>query len=151
MSAIIDLQLACEVEAPTAEDFQQWADQAIAVDELHAKEITIRIVSAEESQTLNSTYRGKDKPTNVLSFPFECPPEIEIPLLGDLVICHDVVVQEAQQQNKTLSAHYAHLTLHGVLHLMGYDHIDPEQADEMESIEIRLLAKLGIDDPYQDH
>lgn len=85
------------------------------------------------------------------TFPFECPPEIDIPLIGDLVICADVVEREATEQNKPLSDHYAHLTIHGVLHLLGYDHVDPEQAVEMESLETRLLAKLGIDDPYQDH
>ncbi|MDM7861207.1 rRNA maturation RNase YbeY [Alteromonas sp. ASW11-36] len=151
MTNQIDLQHACDNQIPALEDFECWTTLALDANQLKARELTIRLVNSDESQQLNAQYRGKDKPTNVLSFPFECPPEVDIPLLGDLVICADVVEREATEQNKPLNHHYAHLTIHGVLHLLGFDHIDPEQAVEMESLETRLLAKLGIDDPYQDH
>ncbi|GGC79708.1 MULTISPECIES: rRNA maturation RNase YbeY [Vreelandella] len=111
-------------------------------------ELTIRFVDEEESQALNSDYRGKDKPTNVLSFPFENPPGITLPLLGDLIICHAVVAQEADEQQKPLAHHYAHMVVHGTLHLMGYDHIDEQEAEEMEQLERELLATLNIPDPY---
>lgn len=111
-------------------------------------ELTIRFVDEEESQALNSYYRGKDKPTNVLSFPFENPPGITLPLLGDLIICHAVVAQEADEQQKPLAHHYAHMVVHGTLHLMGYDHIDEQEAEEMEQLERELLATLNIPDPY---
>ena len=151
MSLTLDQQIACAQTVPELDSLRVWAETALAISNRTDTEITIRFVESQESLDLNYEYRGKDKPTNVLSFPFECPPEIELDFLGDLVICPEVVEQEAGQQNKQLSHHYAHLVMHGVLHLLGYDHIDPEQANEMESIETRLLAKLGIDDPYQDH
>ncbi|MDG1122520.1 MAG: rRNA maturation RNase YbeY [Glaciecola sp.] len=112
-------------------------------------ELTVRFVDTEESQSLNLAYRAKDKPTNVLSFPSELPDFIESPLLGDLVICHAVVCQEASAQNKAIHAHYQHLIVHGVLHLLGFDHIEEQDANVMEAHEIALLDKLGIDDPYQ--
>lgn len=114
-------------------------------------ELTIRVVSLNESQELNATYRGKDKPTNVLSFPFEQPPGLNLPILGDLAICHDVVVQEAQQQHKSIEAHWSHMLVHGTLHLLGYDHINDEEAEHMESLEVEILNNLGVDDPYDDH
>lgn len=114
-------------------------------------EVTIRLVDEHESQTLNRDYRGKDKTTNVLSFPFEGPPGVDLPLLGDLVICHAVVAQEALEQNKPLEHHYAHMVVHGILHLMGYDHIDDQEAEEMEQFERELLAELDIPDPYSDN
>lgn len=119
--------------------------------DLSDQEITVRVVDEDESQQLNHEYRGKNKPTNVLSFPFEAPPGIEMNLLGDLVICAGVVEAEAQQQNKPLDHHWAHMIIHGTLHLLGYDHIEDDQAEEMEGLEISLLGKLSIDDPYQDH
>ncbi|WP_100641796.1 rRNA maturation RNase YbeY [Alteromonas facilis] len=151
MSISVDLQVACEQDTPSIEAFEQWVESALSANQLDAGEVTVRLVNPEESQQLNFQFRGKDAATNVLSFPFECPPEIEMDYLGDLVICPAVVEQEAIQQEKDLNHHYAHMTIHGVLHLLGFDHIDPEQAEEMESLETRLLAKLGIDDPYQDH
>lgn len=111
-------------------------------------EVTIRIVDEAESQQLNHTYRGKDKPTNVLSFPFEAPAGIELPLLGDLIICRQVVEREAQEQEKPLLAHWAHMVVHGSLHLLGYDHIEDAEAEEMESIETEIMLALGYDDPY---
>ena len=113
-------------------------------------EMTVRIVDEDESQTLNATYRDKDKPTNVLSFPFEAPPGVELPLLGDLVVCKQVVEDEAVEQNKLLSHHWAHMLVHGTLHLLGYDHINDDEAEHMESLEVQILNSLGIDDPYSD-
>ena len=111
-------------------------------------ELTIRIVDKDEIQQLNKTYRHKDKPTNVLSFPFEAPPEIQLPLLGDIIICHDVVIEEAQQQQKTSQDHWAHIVIHGVLHLKGYDHILDSDAETMEALEIQILNKINISNPY---
>ncbi len=148
MSIILDLQLATEAkDLPTESQIQQWLEAAILPFQLEA-EVTVRIVDEAESQQLNFDYREKNKPTNVLSFPFECPPGIELPLLGDLVICAQVVAQEAAEQNKTLSAHWAHMVVHGCLHLLGFDHINDDDATEMEAEEIQILAELGFADPY---
>lgn len=148
-NVIIDLQIACENShnLPQLEQIQQWANLAVNAQHIEP-EITVRIVDQEESQRLNSTYRGKDKPTNVLSFPFECPDEVELPLLGDLVICRQVVEQEAIEQDKPLMAHWAHMVVHGCLHLLGYDHIEDAEAEEMESLESSIMQKLGFADPY---
>ena len=146
---IIDLQIACEQETglPTAEQIEQWATAAVQPksDEV---EMTVRIVDEAESHALNLNYRGKDRPTNVLSFPFECPDEVELPLLGDLVICRQVVEREAQEQDKPLMAHWAHMVVHGSLHLLGYDHIEDAEAEEMESLETQIMTGLGFADPY---
>ena len=111
-------------------------------------EMTVRIVDEAESHELNLNYRGKDRPTNVLSFPFECPDEVELPLLGDLVICRQVVEREAQEQDKPVMAHWAHMVVHGSLHLLGYDHIEDDEAEEMESLEAQIMTGLGFADPY---
>ena len=146
---IIDLQIACEQETglPTAEQIEQWATAAVQPqsDEV---EMTVRIVDEAESHALNLNYRGKDRPTNVLSFPFECPDEVELPLLGDLVICRQVVEREAQEQDKPVMAHWAHMVVHGSLHLLGYDHIEDDEAEEMESLEAQIMTGLGFADPY---
>ena len=146
---IIDLQIACEQESglPTAQQIEQWATAAVQPqsDEV---EMTVRIVDEEESHALNLNYRGKDRPTNVLSFPFECPDEVELPLLGDLVICRQLVEREAQEQEKPLMAHWAHMVVHGSLHLLGYDHIEDNEAEEMESLETQIMTGLGFADPY---
>ena len=146
---IIDLQIACEQETglPTAEQIEQWATAAVQPqsDEV---EMTVRIVDEAESHELNLNYRGKDRPTNVLSFPFECPDEVELPLLGDLVICRQVVEREAQEQDKSVMAHWAHMVVHGSLHLLGYDHIEDDEAEEMESLETQIMTGLGFADPY---
>ena len=146
---IIDLQIACEQESglPTAQQIEQWATAAVEPqsDEV---EMTVRIVDEAESHALNLNYRGKDRPTNVLSFPFECPDEVELPLLGDLVICRQVVEREAQEQDKPLMAHWAHMVVHGSLHLLGYDHIEDDEAEEMESLETQIMTGLGFADPY---
>ena len=146
---IIDLQIACEQETglPTVEQIEQWATAAVQPqsDEV---EMTVRIVDEAESHALNLNYRGKDRPTNVLSFPFECPDEVELPLLGDLVICRQVVEREAQEQDKPVMAHWAHMVVHGSLHLLGYDHIEDDEAEEMESLETQIMTGLGFADPY---
>jgi probable rRNA maturation factor len=146
---ILDLQIASESSEglPAENDFQQWLE-AVLPQFQEESEVTIRIVDEAESHELNLTYRGKDKSTNVLSFPFEAPPGMELPLLGDLVICRQVVEQEAREQNKALNAHWAHMVVHGSLHLLGYDHIVDEEADEMEAIEIEIMQSLGHPDPY---
>ena len=152
MAHVIDLQIACtSTELPTEEQLQLWVDTALAevsTNPTQSFELTIRLVNSEESQALNKQYREKNKPTNVLSFPFEVPDGIELNLLGDLVICIDVMEEEAQAQNKALFDHWAHLVIHGCLHLVGFDHISDTEADEMESIEIIILEKLGINNPY---
>ncbi|MFV0447739.1 MAG: rRNA maturation RNase YbeY [Vibrio sp.] len=149
MSIELDLQLAVEDEngLPSEENFAAWLAAAITPFQEQA-EVTIRIVDTQESHQLNMDYRGKDKPTNVLSFPFEAPPGMELDLLGDLVICRQVVEQETGEQNKPLLAHWAHMVVHGSLHLLGYDHIEDDEAEEMESLETELMQKLGFEDPY---
>jgi probable rRNA maturation factor len=162
VSAILDLQLASDcADIPTQQDIQLWLDALLSYQQIADKEITVRIVDDEEIQQLNQQYRGNDKPTNVLSFPFEMP-ELNLPdglqindtisnFLGDIVICAQVVTRESKQQNKRLSHHWAHMLVHGTLHLLGYDHIEEQDAEEMEGIEIAILQKLAIDDPYQNH
>lgn len=147
---IIDRQTAIdEQQLPTLEQLTHWVGCVFSRHpDDERKELTIRFVDNSESQALNRDYRGKDKPTNVLSFPFENPPGIDLPLLGDLIICHAVVAQEACEQQKSLTHHYAHMVIHGTLHLMGYDHIDEQEAEEMEQLERELLATLDIPDPY---
>lgn len=149
----LDVQLAVENEhdLPTEEQLTLWATAALLNrTQYEEPEMTIRIVDEEESQELNYEYRGKDKPTNVLSFPFEAPAHVPIPLLGDLIVCKQVVEREAIEQEKTLTSHWAHMIIHGCLHLLGYDHIDDEEAEEMEGIEKVLMAELGFEDPYKN-
>ncbi|WP_026374618.1 rRNA maturation RNase YbeY [Aestuariibacter salexigens] len=154
MHHVVDIQFASDApELPSSEDIQRWVNAALneSGDITEPQELTVRVVDSDESQQLNQQYRGKDKPTNVLSFPFEAPPGIELNLLGDLVICADVVKREADEQHKPEMHHWAHMIVHGVLHLLGYDHIQDDDAEVMESREIAILSQLGIDDPYQDH
>lgn len=136
---------------PSAASFRKWAAAALA-GRIREADLAIRLVDIDEGQSLNRHYRGKDYATNVLSFPAELPeglPEgVRLPLLGDLVICAPVVAREAAEQGKPLNAHYAHLTVHGVLHLLGWDHEDDQEAEAMEQLEREILAGLGIDDPY---
>ncbi|MDE2087017.1 MAG: rRNA maturation RNase YbeY, partial [Xanthomonadaceae bacterium] len=113
-----------------------------------ATELSIRIVDADEGRELNRDYRGKDYATNVLSFEADLPPELKLPLIGDMVICSPVVAREAAEQGKRPRDHWAHLTVHGTLHLLGYDHIVAAEAEAMEALETRILAGLGIADPY---
>ncbi len=137
---------------PAAVSFRKWVAAALA-GRIREADLAISIVGTREGRALNRHYRGKDYATNVLSFPAELPeglPEgVRLPLLGDLVICAPVVAREAREQRKPLAAHYAHLTVHGALHLLGWDHEDPREADCMEQLEREILAGLGLPDPYQ--
>ena len=133
---------------PSTEQCCAWVAAVLAKHHISAAELTIRSVDADESQTLNATYRGQDKPTNVLSFPFDADIPLPVRLLGDLVICVPVITVEAAEQGKSVIDHWAHLIVHGTLHLLGYDHIDEEEADQMERLEIEILAQFDIADPY---
>ncbi len=132
---------------PAAASFRKWA-AAAAQGRILRADLAIRLVDTKEGRSLNRHYRGKDYPTNVLSFPAELPEGVNLPLLGDLVICAPVVAKEAAEQGKPLNAHYAHLTVHGVLHLLGLDHDDEREAEAMERLEREILADLGVADPY---
>ncbi len=132
---------------PTQADLQCWANAAMD-NKKTGTELVIRIVNETESATLNQQYRNKPGATNVLSFPFQAPPPVESNLLGDLVICASVVSKQAAEQKKTERAHWAHMVVHGILHLLGYDHIQSAEAAEMEHMEIEILAQLGFSDPY---
>ncbi|MDR9480257.1 MAG: rRNA maturation RNase YbeY [Spiribacter sp.] len=146
---MIDLQVQSATSAwmPASEDFQTWVEAALK-GRRDAAELAIRVVDRAESQQLNRDYRGKDAPTNVLSFAAELPDGVELALLGDLVICAAVVAEEAREQGKTELAHWAHLTVHGTLHLLGFDHISSVDAKRMEAEERQVLADLGYADPY---
>jgi len=132
---------------PSPQSFRRWA--AAALDgRIREADLAIRLVDDREGLALNRHYRGKDHPTNVLSFPADLPDGVTLPLLGDLVICAPVVAREAAEQNKRVNAHYAHLTVHGILHLLGWDHEDEREAECMEQLEREILATLDIADPY---
>jgi probable rRNA maturation factor len=135
---------------PAEERFRQWTHAALR-ERRESAEVLIRLVDEAESTQLNADYRGKNHPTNVLSFPFEVPPDIPNTHLGDLVICAPLVTREAREQGKDVEAHWAHLTVHGVLHLLGYDHIEDSEAQRMEAEEIRILHGLGFSNPYEEH
>lgn len=138
---LMQVQYASEMaDLPSTQQFKRWARNTLRVD----SEITLRIVDEAEGRALNKTYRGKDYATNVLTFPLAEEPH----LMGDIIICAPVVAKEAAEQGKPLEAHYAHLTVHGVLHVHGYDHEIEEQADLMESIETEIITKLGYANPY---
>lgn len=156
---MVEVELQWGIEAltlPTQQQCEAWVQASLVGDLANeANEVTIRIVDTEESQALNRDYRNIDKSTNVLSFEFEQPPGLvdlgeALPYLGDLVVCAEVVAQEATQQNKTLEAHWAHMIVHGTLHLQGYDHIDDDDAEEMEAHEIEIMQNLGYGNPYEE-
>jgi len=148
MSVILDVQY--EVEAgPDEDDIRRWVEAVLAAEKHAADvELTVRIVGVDEIADLNARYRDKTGPTNILSFPFEAPPSVELDLLGDLVIAAPVVVKEAQEQHKTEMAHWAHMLVHGTLHLLGYNHQAPAEAEDMEAREIHILQNLGYSNPY---
>lgn len=158
----VDVQkIVSDIDLPSDEQLTQWVSVALnytqQLDKLKIPvTLTIRIVDEIEGSTLNATWRQRQGATNVLSFPFEYPPGIAVDspelthyLLGDLVICAPVVEREAREQEKTLFSHWAHLVIHGVLHLLGYDHLSDEEAQFMEALEIRILATLNYPNPYQ--
>lgn len=134
---------------PRADSFRRWAAAALAIARRRrASELSIHLVDAAEGRELNRHYRERDYATNVLSFPADLPPGVRLPLLGDLIICAPVIAREAAEQGKPLRHHYAHMTVHGVLHLLGHDHLLDADAERMEALERRALAGLGIPDPY---
>ncbi len=133
---------------PAAASFRRWVEAALRIADREAGEVSIRIIDEDEGRALNRDYRGKDYPTNVLSFPADLPAGFGSELLGDLAFCAPVVAREAVEQGKPVQAHYAHLTVHGVLHLLGWDHEEAVAAEEMEALEVAALARLGIADPY---
>lgn len=136
------------VHIPDSKDIELWAQSACLGDDDFVA--SMQVVSRNEMQTLNRTYRDQDKPTNVLSFPMDLPGELDIPLLGDLALCADVINAEADQQNKHADAHWAHMIVHGMLHLQGYDHVDDEEAELMEATEVSILNTLGFNNPYDN-
>ena len=150
MSFTVDIQRDSGEDTPDDEDLRRaiGAALALAPDTPDAPELSLRIVGRSEMQQLNGTYRGRDYATNVLSFPADLPAELELPLLGDIAICAPVVNDEAREQGKESPAHWEHMLVHGVLHLLGYDHQNDTEADEMEALETRILQRLGRPDPY---
>ena len=147
----LDLQIALDwPHLPLPADFQRWAAASLKPAD-GSRELTIRVVDEAEMATLNTTYRHKDGPTNVLSFPYDAPvPGVASELLGDVVICAPVVTREATVQGKALWAHWAHMVVHGVLHLQGFDHQQAAEAVAMERLETEILNGLGFPDPYGD-
>lgn len=150
MSLTVDIQCASGEPVPSADDLRRWIAAALAGQTTRDEtEISVRLVDIPEMAGLNQAYRGKPGPTNVLSFPADLPAELELPLLGDIVICAPVVREEAQSQHKALAAHWAHMAVHGTLHLLGYDHIEESEALAMEALESAILADLCYPCPYQ--
>ena len=148
MTLIVDIQMAsASEEAPDPQSIERWVSAALN-NQRDSTELSIRIVDTEEGQALNEQFRGSTGATNVLSFPFENESPEPLPLIGDIVICAPVVLKEANEQNKTLNAHWAHMIIHGVLHLLGYDHQDDEQANVMETLETEIMQGLGFPPPY---
>lgn len=133
---------------PSATSFREWVTAALHGARKRSGEVSIVLVDAEEGRQMNLQYRGRDYATNVLSFPVDLPAGVRTTLLGDLIVCAPVVAREAAEQHKKIADHYAHMIIHGSLHLLGHDHIIDTEAERMEALETRILAKLGIADPY---
>ncbi|MBD8526149.1 rRNA maturation RNase YbeY [Pseudomarimonas arenosa] len=151
-SAQLDLSVSYAVPRrglPSAASFRQWVEAAL-YGRVKRADLALRLVGDYEGRSLNRHYRGKDYATNVLSFPAELPPGVNLPVLGDIVICAPVVLKEARLQGKSPKAHFAHLTVHGTLHLLGFDHDDERDAEAMEALEREILAELGFEDPYAE-
>ena len=153
MKLNIDIQVASSGESlPDASRIERWVRAVFEHKDLrhqHEAELSIRIVDADEGHQLNRQYRGKDKPTNVLSFPADLPEGIDLPLIGDIVVCAPVVAQEAQEQDKTLESHWAHMIVHGTLHLLGYDHVNESDAQVMETTESDIITSMNYPSPYE--
>ena len=147
----VDLDIQREVDGlPKDQELVKWVKEVLTLEQHGDTELTIRFVSEEESAELNNQYRNKHNSTNILSFPFEMPEEVELNLLGDLVVCSDIVKKEAAEQQKEELAHWAHMIVHGTLHLLGYDHLTDAEANVMEAKEIKILSQLGYSDPYRE-
>ncbi|MBU2884638.1 rRNA maturation RNase YbeY [Gilvimarinus agarilyticus] len=145
----VDINVQVEADtAPSDDEVHRWVAAAVA-DRRAQSEVSVSIVDAETSQRLNGQYRGRDYPTNVLSFPADLPEELGLPLLGDLVVCAAVVEREAREQGKPPQAHWAHMLVHGTLHLLGYDHIEDCEAEQMEALETTIITGLGFAPPYE--
>lgn len=158
MDIHVDVQNASSSTAPLPEDedIHRWISAALkhsgnnkSNTTNRSYEVSVRIVDVDEITRLNQQYRQKAQATNVLSFPTEFPADVAVPLLGDIVVCADVVAEEAEQQRKAVAAHWAHMLVHGTLHLLGYDHIDDSEADIMEALESEILTELDYPAPYQ--
>lgn len=148
MTIILDIQSASTSEdAPDEQSIKRWVGAVIDSNQGDT-ELSVRIVDEPEGKLLNETYRGTSGATNVLSFPFENQTPEPLPLIGDIVVCAPIVEREAQQQNKDLNAHWAHMIIHGVLHLLGYDHQNDSEAAVMEGLETEIMQKLGFPPPY---
>lgn len=150
MSLKVDIQTASSEPVPDEDDIRRWIASALRISGREGdSEVSVRLVDTEEMTRLNGDFRGVHRPTNVLSFPSDLPPELQLPLLGDIVICAPVVRAEAAAQHKTLEAHWAHMAIHGALHLLGYDHVEDSDAAVMEALESRILQQLDYPCPYQ--
>ena len=148
MTVTVEVQLADPGESvPTRQQFVAWARAALG-DLREDAELSIRVVGETESGDLNQRFRGKQGPTNVLSFPAEIPAEVPVDLIGDIVICRSVVEREAEEQGKPVESHWAHMVVHGTLHLLGHDHNTTDDAKAMENLEVQILRRLGYADPY---
>jgi probable rRNA maturation factor len=147
MNLHVDIESACSTPVPTGDDMEKWIRAALG-SRKQDTEINVKLVDLAEMGELNQTYRGKSGATNVLSFPAELPPELKLPLLGDIAICAPVVRREAIEQGKSEEAHWAHMTVHGTLHLLGFDHVKDEEARRMETLETAILKQLHYPAPY---
>ncbi|MCZ6828684.1 MAG: rRNA maturation RNase YbeY [Gammaproteobacteria bacterium] len=147
MNLQVDIQTACSEPVPEEDDIRRWIEAALSPHRKEA-EVSVRLVGEPEMTELNGSYRRQHKATNVLSFPAELPQDVPHPLLGDIIVCAAVVAREAREQHKTAEAHWTHMLVHGSLHLLGYDHIEAEDAEIMESLETTILRSLGCACPY---
>lgn len=147
MNLQVDIDGNSSEPTPDEGDIRRWIQAALAQHPNDA-EVSVRLVDIEEMSELNQAYRGKHGPTNVLSFPADLPPELALPLLGDIVVCAPVVRSEAGEQDKPVDAHWAHMLIHGTLHLLGHDHIEESEAEIMEALETRILNSLNYPCPY---
>jgi probable rRNA maturation factor len=152
MSLVVDIQCASTEPVPEEGDIRGWINATLKAESgRENNEISVRLVDVKEMTALNESYRGKEGPTNVLSFPALLPEEVETPLLGDIVVCVPVVRKEAEQQGKALESHWAHMMIHGTLHLLGFDHIEEDEAETMEALETAIMLTLNYNCPYQDN
>jgi probable rRNA maturation factor len=152
MSVTVEITVSEKIESaddevPEPASLQSWAASAYLIETPAVA--SVLVTTADEIQLLNKQYRDKDKPTNVLSFPMQTPDEVDISLLGDIILCASVINYEAAQQAKPVASHWAHMLVHGMLHLQGYDHVENNEAEEMEQVEISIMKKLGFANPYK--